>query len=287
MRAGHQHVLVRKKMARTYEMASCIAESAKEKMIEDILNYLDKREEYCGMKCSFEGLPCILISHRQLNWHPPMGMTSRCRISVTTAGEYVVHILMREIERGSLEPSPMDTIQSLCSKYSPFSLTHKFCPGIEPSKYEKYKEIIRFDPKSVRITKEPFSRVDSVSCMMWFELGKRRSNDQKQADAVICPRCVRLICDLERQVKRTEAESPSKKVKRQSASSHACLSYMSPSSQMKRKQNAKMERGNNKRKLQSYEHTELPLDTEQDSDMSRIVSVIEKECADDLEKPFC
>lgn len=51
---------------------------------------------------------------------------------------------------------------------------------------------------------------------------------------------------------------------------------------MKRKQNAKMERGNSIRKLQSYKHTELPLDTEQDSDMSGIVSVIDKECAGDL-----
>lgn len=67
---------------------------------------------------------------------------------------------------------------------------------------------------------------------------------------------------------------------------HHPMPVMSPTSQMKRKQNAKMERDNIKRKLRSYEHTELPLDTDQDSDMNGIVSVIEKECASDLEKLF-
>lgn len=48
---------------------------------------------------------------------------------------------------------------------------------------------------------------------------------------------------------------------------------MSPTSQAKRKHNCKVERDNSKQKLQRYEHTELPLDADQDD---RVVSVMEK-----------
>lgn len=74
---------------------------------------------------------------------------------------------------------------------------------------------------------------------MWSELGKVASWDRRKADAVLCRPCLRLKCDLERQVKRTEAE---KKIKRQISSSHARTSYMSPVSQAKRKYNQKMDR---------------------------------------------
>jgi hypothetical protein len=204
------------------------------------------------MECTYEGLPCLIITHKELNWHPPLGMTSRCRILVTLDREYVVHVIMKEIERGSLLQSPMDTIQYLCTKYSPFSLTHKFCPGIESSKYEKFKEVIRYDSKSIRITREPIFRIDSVSCMLWFKLGKTVSTSKAQLDSVVCSNCIKVTCDLEHRCKRVLAESPSKKLKRHSTSSNAPLKFLSPSSQQKRKATAKMERSNNKRKLKSY-----------------------------------
>ena len=64
------------------------------------------------MNCTSKDCLCLLISHKMLNWHPSMGTTLCCRISATMAGEYVAHILMREIEQGSLDPLPMDTINA-------------------------------------------------------------------------------------------------------------------------------------------------------------------------------
>ena len=235
------------------------------------------------VSCTFEGEPCLIVSHKQLYHHPPLGMTSRCRISVT-AVEYLVHILLREVERGSMLNSPMETIQKMCSKYSSFSLMHKFCPGLDASMYEEYKEIIRFDCKGVRMMTTPFLRIDSTSCPMWFELGKCASRLKKEAEAVTCTQCVRLKCNLDRQVKRTQDESPSKRAKRQAPSSRARLTYMSPSSQLKRKHNAKVERDNTIQKLKQYEHTEVPLDTDQDDEMNEIVSIIENEFQDELDK---
>ena len=61
---------------------------------------------------------------------------------------------------------------------------------------------------------------------------------------------------------------------------------MSPSSQLKRKHNAKVERDNSIQKLKQYEHTEVPLDAHQDDEMSKVVSIIENEFQDELDKLF-
>lgn len=49
-------------------------------------------------KCVFEEKASLLIFHEKLFNHPPFGMTSRCRISVTEC-QYIVHIMMKEVER--------------------------------------------------------------------------------------------------------------------------------------------------------------------------------------------
>ena len=95
-----------------------------------------------------------------------------------------------------------------------------------------------------------------------------------------------MKCDVDYQENRTKLESPSKKVKRQSSSSHAKLSYMSPSSQLQRKDNQKKEKYIMNRKLNNYEETELSLDDEQNDEMSSLVSTIEREHSDELEKLF-
>lgn len=99
------------------------------------------------------------------------------------------------------------------------------------------------------------------------------------------PPCVRLKCDIERQAMRTSEESPSKKAARQTASSRARLTYMSPNSQAQcqRKQAAK--RFVDKHKMERYE-VDIPLDTEQDDEMSAVVSKIEEVCSDELQKLF-
>ena len=71
---------------------------------------------YVATKCKYEGKLCLIICHEMLYDHPPFGMASRCRISVIEY-EYIVHVLMREVERGSLEQSSSEKVLDLCSKY--------------------------------------------------------------------------------------------------------------------------------------------------------------------------
>ena len=89
------------------------------------------------------------------------------------------------------------------------------------------------------------------------------------------------MLDLECQKKRNISESPSRKVKRQSASSKARLSYMSPASQLKRRQNAQYTRKLSAQKLAKYEENEVMLNEEQHTEMC---SIVERTKNDDLEK---
>ena len=115
-----------------------------------------------------------------------------------------------------------------------------------------------------------------MKCNIWSELGKV-SLERRKEDTVLCRACVHLKCDLEHQVKRTSAESSSKKFKRQCSSSHARTSYMSPTSVSKRKYNQKIARRTDRRKLEKYEYTELPL---QDNEMENVMSTIESTCSE-------
>ena len=61
---------------------------------------------------------------------------------------------------------------------------------------------------------------------------------------------------------------------------------MSPSSQLKRKQNTLMERNSDKKKLSKYQSTEVTLSEEQHEEMSAVVSRIDEVGKDELEKVF-
>ena len=116
---------------------------------------------------------------------------------------------------------------------------------------------------------------------MWFELPMNASLAAKSSAEARCSACKRHCSDLEWQLQRTAKESPSRKVKRQAASSRARLTYMSPVSQLKRKQNASMEHGIDKRKLAKYENTEVTLADEQHTQMCDIVNVIDGTVGDE------
>ena len=77
-----------------------------------------------------------------------------------------------------------------------------------------------------------------------------------------------------------------KKEMRQSASSKARLTYMSPTSQQKRKENQQREIKNMRKKLLRYSRTELPLDEEQSNEMEAITTAIKSNHRDELEKLF-
>ena len=197
-------------------------------VIEEVYDLVKKEECFIVAKYDSVYKEQLIITHRYLHNHPPFGLTSRCQILVSE-DEYIVHVLMREVERGHLKTS--EDILQLCSKYSTKSPTHKFCPGLDPNEYKKYRDVIRFDLKSVRSTSDPFIRIDSVSCLMWSELGKRAPRERREAKEILCRSCIRLRCDLQHQMNRTAAESPSNKSEIQDPSSHARLLYLSPESQ--------------------------------------------------------
>lgn len=207
------------------------------KFIDDIYEIAVKITGYVVTKCTFEEQLCLLISHEMLYNHPPFGMASRCRISVKEY-EYIVHVLMREVERGSLEQSASEKVLNLCSKYSTNSISFKFCPGLDVSEYESKREVIHYDVKSVCKTSEPFLRVESSRCLRWHELAKNTSLERRRTDAVVCPPCVRLRCEIDHRLRLVEAESPSKKIARQSS----CL-YVSVKSSAAQDQPKKRKRG--------------------------------------------
>ena len=192
----------------------------------------------------------LLINQRNLFYHPPFGMMSRVQVSVQYRS-YVVHVLMRVWKSGTCES--LEEVIALCQMIGANS-TNKFCPGIEPDEYEKEcHDVICFHIKSVQITDFPFHRVDSINCKLLFQLAHNATESERSAQEVRCSACKWLTSDLNRQKKRTAAETPTRRIKRQNPSSWARLSYMSPASQTKRKKLAQYERTSNIRKLKKYE----------------------------------
>ena len=51
------------------------------------------------------------------------------------------------------------------------------------------KESIRFDLKSVHVSQEPFIRVESVRCLLRFEMGLTCKPDRRYSDSVVCQSC--------------------------------------------------------------------------------------------------
>ena len=94
-------------------------------------------------------------------------------------------------------------VKELCEKFSAES-SYKFCPGIDPDHYKlHYFKAIHFDIKSVWQTKEPFARVDSFNCKLWFQLASNSTSAEKSSKEVRCSACKRLVTDLDGQRRRT------------------------------------------------------------------------------------
>ena len=165
-------------------------------IIEDICRLISELEGFVVSKCTFEGKLCLVVLHKKLYNHPPLGPTSRARI-IIKENSYTVHVMMKEVESGSLTPECInDKISQLCQKYAVDSKSFKFCPGIDYVEYERIKGTIHFDLKSVHKTCEPFLRVDSIRCLLWYKLGKTCSDERRAADAVMCSQNHRIVSAL-------------------------------------------------------------------------------------------
>jgi len=125
--------------------------------------------------------------------------------------------MMRLWKEGEL--NSIDEVFELCNTIGSKS-KHKLCPGIDPDYYEKeHYQAIRFHIKSVCQSSSPFARIDSVNCKLMFVPAANASIAEKEATEVKCSACKRLIHDLNLQKRRTLAESPDRKIKRQNPSS--------------------------------------------------------------------
>ena len=139
-------------------------------------------------------------------------MVSRVHVNVQY-DSYTAYVLMRKWETGTL--SNNEDASELCLKFCEKS-DYKFCPGIDPEQYEKeYYTSIRFHIKSVQRTEFPFARVDSLNCLLWFKLAPNATADEKSRNKVRCRHCKCMVLDLECQKRRTIAESPMRRIKRQ------------------------------------------------------------------------
>ena len=174
--------------------------------MEAVSMVIEKTDGFVVSTTEFDGEPALLVHHRMLYNHPPLGPTPRCRILITghegKPHEYVVHILFREIERNRFSTNP-EFLHSILKKYSPYSATFKFCPGIAEATYREYYDVVRFDPKSLCKTESPVFRIDSKLCPMWFELGKFVPVTSRESESVLCRQCNKLKNDLVHQMKRT------------------------------------------------------------------------------------
>ena len=233
---------------------------------------VDRFPELCFSPVQdISGNSMLVITQRTVMLHPPFGYTSRIQVTIT-GFEYEVHVLMKKWESGVFQS--VFHVQELCEKFCR-DPCYKFCPGIDPLHYKQhYYGAMRFDILSVRQTKEPFARVDSFNCKLWFKLASNATSNEKSSSEVQCSACKRLVTDLNCQRRRTLQESPSRKLKRQSSSSRARLSYMSPASQQRRKSNAQSERSNMIRKLEKYNESDVTLNDEQHEEMCTLVERI-------------
>ena len=227
--------------------------------------------------------PVVVVTQRELANHPPFGLVSRVQVTIT-GRKYIVHILMRMWESGELDGR--DSIHAVCNKFVA-NTEYKFCPGLDPEEYQKeYFERIRFHIKSVHETTSPFHRVDLVNCVIWFLLAPNARLAEKKSKQVRCGGCKRLVTDLNCQLQRTLKETPTRKLNRQAVSSRARLTYMSPASQLQRKQNAQTERSNDKLKLAKLHIVDLDLSDEQHVDMCNVTEAIEESGKDEITRVF-
>lgn len=101
-----------------------------------------------------------------------------------------VQVLPSTLEEGNVA-TPED-FKLLCEKVAD-SRNFMFCPRIQLKEYEQYKEVIRYDPKRVKIVDVPVKRITSAKCECWFPLARSGITKEKQlASEVLCRECLQL-----------------------------------------------------------------------------------------------
>ena len=210
----------------------------------------------------------LTCSRRDLHDHPPVGLVSRVQIVVDQDGSYDFQVVMFSKEKGSI--TTVDEYLELCHQIAGKG-GYKFCPGIDPNSYKTtYYDVIRYDPKSLRRTTHPVTRIDSYKCILWHKLAKHASIFEKDMDAVMCPACKRLRNDLNQRLKKVKSIDLQHKENRVQPSSHFPEKYLSPKSLKKKRQNMQQERS---KLLKKYSHMEVSLNEDQHEQMCNMEKV--------------
>ena len=84
-------------------MAACVAAAAANKessVIDELYDVHCQFRGFVAEKCFHEEKQCLVLSHRQLFSHPPLGLISRVRIVIDH--QYVVQVVFRDFENGIL-----------------------------------------------------------------------------------------------------------------------------------------------------------------------------------------
>ena len=128
--------------------------------------------------------PVLTVTQKDLFCHPPFVLISRVRLTIEYK-KYSVFVLLHLWGTGEVDG--IDDAHEICRDISSKS-SYKFCPGIDPDYYEQeYHKVLRFDVKSARIRRFPFTRVDSANCKLWFKPALNLSEAQKAASELKCP----------------------------------------------------------------------------------------------------
>ena len=136
----------------------------------------------------------------------------------------------------------------------------------------------------MHITTEPFKRISSVDCLIWFPA--RYTLKQKMVLGVMCTACVTLKHDLRRAVKRLSLVMPESKVQHQQAGSTYLMMYLSPTSLKTRKMNIKCQRIKERRMIKKYVPDEIILNDQQHQELCQIQSSIKEVAGSELESLF-
>ena len=111
---------------------------------------------------------------------------------------------MKAVEEGTLVSS--EDFSSLCKRLTDPKMN--FCAGITEEEYDQYRDVLRYDQKGVLISEEPFKRICSVQCKLWFPIARSCSKAQKRSSEVMCVECVKLKGYLKNSADRIAAVFP-------------------------------------------------------------------------------
>lgn len=253
----------------------------------------------CEYHCDKTGEQLLVVTTKAVYYHEPAKYLCHLKLVVTSNYSYyiqvhyiyvnkadrsvkLVQVLFKVMEEGKVEN--IDNIKGLCKKLIDPNMT--VCSGISVEEYESYKDVIRYDLKNVHVTTDPFTRIASQKCLVWFPIPRSTTKQKKMASEVACTECAKLKHDLRRAANRISSAKPETKVQHQQAESSYPLKYLSPASLKTRKANIKSKQMRERRMLKKYIPDEVILDDQQHQEMCQIQSFIEESTGDELESLF-